>query len=286
MWYIFEKRIVQRYQKWYSHLSNAQTQIHKYTNIQIHKYSIWQSARKAQHVVYFERRIVQGYQKWYSNLSNAQIHKYKYTNTQIQHMMKYQKDPICGIFLKRGLFKGIKNDTPMCQTCKYTNTNTQIQHMTKCQKDPTCSIFLKKGLFKGIKNYIPMCQMRKCKVKCQKDPTCGIFWKGDFSRMSSESRTVVQGLVLRCIWIYIECVHINTTHKCHKYLEVTVSFIMPFNALGLSKQWTIENNYSSCGDFIEIFPTHKYHMCIKFTCTSKLVSSVNFIMYIVIYMAL
>ena len=36
--------------------------------------------------------------------------------------MKYQKDPICGIFLKRGLFKGIKNDTPMCQTCKYTNT--------------------------------------------------------------------------------------------------------------------------------------------------------------------
>ena len=42
-------------------------------------------------------------------------------------MMKYQKDPICGIFLKRGLFKGIKNDTLMCQTCKYTNTNTQIQ---------------------------------------------------------------------------------------------------------------------------------------------------------------
>ena len=91
--------------------------------------------------------------------------------------VKCQKDPICGIFLKRGLFKGIKNDTPMCQTCKYTNTNTQIQHMTKCQKDPTCSIFLKKGLFKGIKNYIPMCQMRKCKVKCQKDPTCGIFLK-------------------------------------------------------------------------------------------------------------
>ena len=70
-------------------------------------------------------------------------------------MTKCQKDPTCGIFLKRGLFKGIKNDTLMCQTCKYTNT--QIQHMTKCQKDPTCSIFLKKGLFKGIKNYIPMC---------------------------------------------------------------------------------------------------------------------------------
>ena len=35
MWYIFEKRIVQGYQKLYSHVSNAQIQkikIHKYTN--------------------------------------------------------------------------------------------------------------------------------------------------------------------------------------------------------------------------------------------------------------
>ena len=61
-------------------------------------------------------------------------------------MAKCQKDPTCGIFLKRGLFKGIKNDTPMCQTCKYTNT--EIQHMTKRQKDPTCGVFLKRGLFK------------------------------------------------------------------------------------------------------------------------------------------
>ena len=37
-------------------------------------------------------------------------HKYKYTNTQIQHMTKCLKDPTCGIlFLKRGLFKDIKN---------------------------------------------------------------------------------------------------------------------------------------------------------------------------------
>ena len=50
-------------------------------------------------------------------------------------MMKYQKDPICGIFLKRGLFKGIKNDTPMCQTCKYTNTNTQIHKHTNTAYD-------------------------------------------------------------------------------------------------------------------------------------------------------
>merc|ERR1712212_1354732 len=77
--------------------------------------------------------------------SHAQIHKYKYTNTQIQHMTKCQKDPTCGIFLKRGLFKDIKNDISMCRIHKYKNTKTQIQHMTKCQKDPTCRIFLKRG---------------------------------------------------------------------------------------------------------------------------------------------
>ena len=34
--------------------------------------------------------------------TNTQIHKH--TNTQIQHITKCQKDPPCGIFLKRGLF--------------------------------------------------------------------------------------------------------------------------------------------------------------------------------------
>ena len=67
--------------------------------------------------------------------------------------------------MKGGLFKGIKNDIPMCQTRKYANTNTQIQntqiqHMTKYQKDPTCGIFMKRGLFMDIKNYIPVCQIR------------------------------------------------------------------------------------------------------------------------------
>ena len=60
-------------------------------------------------------------------------------------MTKCQKDTTCGIFLKRGLFKDIKNDIPMCRTHKYKNTKTQIQHMTKWQKDPTCGIFLKRG---------------------------------------------------------------------------------------------------------------------------------------------
>merc|ERR1712175_42065 len=82
-------------------------------------------------------------------------------------MTKCQKDPTCGIFLKRGLFKDIKNYIPTCQIHKYTNT--QIQHMRKCQKDPTCGIFLKRGLFKDIKDYISMCQTRKDKntnTKC------------------------------------------------------------------------------------------------------------------------
>ena len=43
--------------------------------------------------------------------TNTQIHKH--TNTQIQHMTKCQKNPTCGISLKRGLFKDIKNYVPM-----------------------------------------------------------------------------------------------------------------------------------------------------------------------------
>ena len=109
--------------------------------------------------------------------------KYKYTNTQIQHMMKYQKDPICGIFLKRGLFRGIKNYIPICRTRKYTNTNTkihkntntaygyqkwyshvsnmqihkykytntQIQLRAKLQIDMACAIFMKRYWYEGLK---------------------------------------------------------------------------------------------------------------------------------------
>ena len=103
--------------------------------------------------------------------ANTKIQIHKYTNTQIQHMTKCQKDPTCGIFLKRGLFKDIKNDIPMCRTHKYKNTNTQIhkytntqiQHMKKCQIDPTCGIFLKRGLFIGINNDISICQTHKYK---------------------------------------------------------------------------------------------------------------------------
>ena len=159
------------------------------------------------------------------------IHIHKYTNTQIQHMTKCQKDPTCGIFLKRGLFKDIKNHIPMCRTHKYKNTNTQIhkytntqiQHMTKCQIDPTCGIFLKRGLFRGIKNDIHTCQTRKYKnpitqihkytntqirhmAKCQKDPTCGIFLKRGLFKGIKNDTPMCQ---MRK--------YINTNTQIHKY---------------------------------------------------------------------
>ena len=130
-------------------------------NTQIHIYSTWWSARKTQHVVDF----------WKENCSTilkiiflcaeramTKIQNTKYTNTQIQHMTKCQRDPTSGIFLKRRLFKDIKNYIAICQTPKFKNmildytkyTNTQIQHMPKCQKDPTCGRFLKRGSFKDI----------------------------------------------------------------------------------------------------------------------------------------
>ena len=62
--------------------------------------------------------------------ANTKIQIQKYTNTQIQHKTKCQKDPTCGIFLKRGLFKDVNNDIPMCQKRKYKYTNTQILKYT------------------------------------------------------------------------------------------------------------------------------------------------------------
>ena len=40
-------------------------------------------------------------------------------------MTNCQKDPTYGIFLKRGLFKDVKNFIPSCQTHKYKSTNTK-----------------------------------------------------------------------------------------------------------------------------------------------------------------
>merc|ERR1711981_808541 len=79
--------------------TNTQIQIHKYTN------TAYEEVPERPNMWYiFEKRIVQGYQKLYPHV---------HTNTQIQHMTKCQKDPTCGIFLKRRLFKGVKNYIPI-----------------------------------------------------------------------------------------------------------------------------------------------------------------------------
>ena len=64
------------------------------------------------------------------------------------------KDPTCGIFLKRGLFKGIKNDTPMRQMRKYKNTTTQIYKYTntaygKVPERPDIWHIFEKGIVQG-----------------------------------------------------------------------------------------------------------------------------------------
>ena len=50
-------------------------------------------------------------------------------------MGQNQLHPACGIFLKRGLFKDIKNVISICLTCKYKNTNTQIHKYTNTAYD-------------------------------------------------------------------------------------------------------------------------------------------------------
>ena len=71
----------------------------------------------------------------------------KYTNTAYD---KVAKKTTCGIFLKRELFKNIKNNILMCQMQNTKIQNTQIQHMTKWQKPPTCSVFIKKRIIQGF----------------------------------------------------------------------------------------------------------------------------------------
>ena len=47
-------------------------------------------------------------------------------------MTNCQKDPTCGVYFKRGLFKDIKNDIPMCQMRKYKkNTKDTITAFIK-----------------------------------------------------------------------------------------------------------------------------------------------------------
>ena len=147
--------------------------MHKYTNTntQIHKYSIWRSARKTQHVVYFWKEDCSRISKIIFpcvERTNTKIQIHKYTNTQIQHMTKCQKDPTCGIFLKRGLFKDIKNDIPMCRTHKYKNTKTQIHKYSiwrSARKTQHVVYYWKEDCSRILKIIIPCAERAKTKIQ-------------------------------------------------------------------------------------------------------------------------
>ena len=154
------------------------------------------------------------------------MHKYKNTNTQIQHKKKCQKDPTCGIFLKRGLVKDIKNYILMCLTGKW-------------QRDQDYGIFMKRGLIKDFKNNNPMCQMHKYKNTSTKF-TRLVHVVIPYS-LKPEFRTFVRCLVLidcscqkmmvnfgRRFWFFIQCKSI--TKQYQKLRSVNISPPPPLQA--------------------------------------------------------
>ena len=104
-------------------------------------------------------KFISGYQNWYSHESDIKIQKYKYTNTQIHNMTRCQKDPTCVIFLKIGLFKDIKNDIPMSQTCKYKNTNTQIHKYTNTAYDKVPERLNMLYIFERVQKILKNCKL-------------------------------------------------------------------------------------------------------------------------------
>ena len=91
-------------------------------------------------------------------------------------MTKCQKDPTCGIFLKRGLFKDIKNFIHMCRTHKYKNTNTQIHKYTNTAYDevperPNMWYIFEKRIVQGYQksySHVSNAQIQKYKYKIHK----------------------------------------------------------------------------------------------------------------------
>ena len=78
----------------YSQVSHTKIHKRKYINIQVHKYSIWRSARKTQHVVYFWKENCSRISKMIFacvKRANTKNTNTKYTYTQIQHTKKCQK---------------------------------------------------------------------------------------------------------------------------------------------------------------------------------------------------
>ena len=79
-------------------------------------------------------------------------------------MTKCQKDPTCGIFLKRGLFNDIKNYIPMCQMRKYKKykyTNTAYDEVPD---RPNMGYNFEKRIVQGYKNDIPTLYATSCMI--------------------------------------------------------------------------------------------------------------------------
>ena len=91
-------------------------------------------------------------------------------------MKKCQKDPTCGIFLKRGLFKDVKNDILMCQKRKYKNTSTQIHKHTNTAYDevpekPNMWYIFEKRIVQGYQklySHVPNAQIQNTNSQIHK----------------------------------------------------------------------------------------------------------------------
>ena len=97
--YIFWKLKIKGYLNWYSQVSHTQIHKHKYTKTQRHVYSIWQSARKTQHVLYFWKEACSRISKITFpcvKLTNTKIQIHKYTNTAYDKLP--ERPSMCYIF--------------------------------------------------------------------------------------------------------------------------------------------------------------------------------------------
>ena len=91
----------------------------------------------------------------------------KYTNTQIQHKTKCQKDPTWSIFLKRELFKDIKNYIPIKYKLEYLSF-AQLYEV-QSNKGSSMTIITFGGL---CRPHLPLCNIVISQIP---QPTC--YWK-------------------------------------------------------------------------------------------------------------
>ena len=80
--------------------------------------------------------------------------------------MNCQKHPTCAIFLKRGLFKDIKNYIFMCQTCKHQNTKYTDTAYNKVPERPSMWYIYEKRIdqeYYNLYSHVSNAQIQKYK---------------------------------------------------------------------------------------------------------------------------